>query len=47
MHSINAGDHPLVPVRIMPFALHEKVSEVVKEMITQDVIQRVVGCIPA
>ena len=40
-HSINTGDHPPIrqPVRRMPFALHEKVKEMVNEMISQDVIR--------
>ena len=40
-HVINTGDHPLVrqPVRHTPFALRNKVDEMVQEMLTQGVIQ--------
>ena len=40
-HVINTGDHPPVrqPVRRTPFALRNKVDEMVQEMLTQGVIQ--------
>lgn len=40
-HSIDTGDHPSIrqPVRRTPFALHQRVDDLVQEMFNQGVIQ--------